>query len=38
MKTSPQIRFTEEHRVAGDADKIVVWTEGEAEFSFQRWE
>ncbi len=28
----PQIRFTEEHRVAGDADKIVVWTEGEAEF------
>lgn len=28
----PEIRFTEEHRVAGDADKIVVWTEGEADF------
>ena len=28
----PEIRFTEEHRVAGDADTIVTWTEGEADF------
>ena len=28
----PEIRFTEELRVARDADLIVTWTEGEAEF------
>lgn len=28
----PEIRFTEELRVAGDADTIVTWTEGEADF------